>query len=76
MEQGRKAKEVIRSGPVYQGTAAWNGKVTGTELCPEEQTVQPQIGVLVPGSDSKTSTLAGWRACGLAGGLWEAWAPW
>ena len=38
MEQGRKAKEVIRSGPVYQGTAAWNGKVTGTELCPEEQT--------------------------------------
>lgn len=61
MEQGRKAKEVIRSGPVYQGTAAWNGKVTGTELCPEEQTVQPQIGALVLGSDEHPGWLEGLR---------------
>lgn len=69
MEQGRKGKEVIRSGPVYQGTAAWNGKVTGTELCPEEQAVQPQIGALVLGSDSKTSPMAGWRAVGSLGSM-------
>ena len=76
MEHGRKGKEVIRWGPMYQGTTPWNGKVTGMELCPEEQAVQPQIGALVLGSVRKTNTLAGWRACGLAGGLWEAWAPW